>query len=192
MTPDSAAATPAKLAFDSFVIVLKGVGRSAPVKAGDFKFSRDFDAHIYKGQIQPIEVFNDVVPEIQERYKTYTHYVPQVRLLNRAAHDAAVEAKRARDEQRRAERTVADSPHPTEPTLLPEEGETDGEIVIDAETIPEGDAAQSDAADIRDMWKEEDGETEEETEVPAETPAPAKKVAAKKAAPKKKVANPAD
>lgn len=192
MTPDPAAAAPAKLAFDSFVIVLKGVGRSAPVKAGDFKFSRDFDAHIYKGQIQPIDVFNDVVPEIQERYKTYTHYVPQVRLLNRAAHDAAVEAKRARDEQRRAAKAVIESSEPTESTLSPEESETNNEIVIEAEPITEGDPTQSDADDIRDMWKEDDGETEEETEVPAETPAPAKKVAAKKAAPKKKVANPAD
>jgi hypothetical protein len=62
----------------TFFIQLVGISIASGIrKAGkDFIYSSRHNALLYQGKEHPIEQYNQIVPEVLERYKTYTHRLP--------------------------------------------------------------------------------------------------------------------
>jgi len=79
--------------FNFFIIKLVGISIASGIrKAGkDFVFSSHHQALIYQGKEHPIEQFNAIVPDVMEKYKTYTARLPVVELLTRVVEEPSLE-----------------------------------------------------------------------------------------------------
>lgn len=82
---------------DSFYIKLVGVSKAlGPRRCGDFRWSSARQAHIYQGEDFPLEQFNEIVPAVMERYKSYMPRLPQpVLVLDEPAPAPAAEPEAA-------------------------------------------------------------------------------------------------